>query len=221
MAYRKISGVYCIRNAITGQVYVGSSRNIKCRWSQHRCELRATESTHPRLQASWIEHAESAFTFEIIERVADLSLLIEREQFWISALGSYANGLNSHPNAGSPLGFKSSPETRILMSTQRTGKKQRPRSPEHCLAISVARRKVNRKGVKRAPFTAEHKAAIRAARLVREPLSLEGRKRMSDSHKGKKLPPFTEKHRLALSEAAKQYHASKSNPAHEEKDNHN
>lgn len=39
----KISGVYKITNKITGDFYIGSSKNIKRRWYSHKCPYRLKE----------------------------------------------------------------------------------------------------------------------------------------------------------------------------------
>lgn len=33
----KISAVYKITNTVTGDFYIGSSRNVKVRWTNHKC----------------------------------------------------------------------------------------------------------------------------------------------------------------------------------------
>lgn len=33
----KVSGVYKITNTVTGDFYIGSSKNVKRRWTEHKC----------------------------------------------------------------------------------------------------------------------------------------------------------------------------------------
>ena len=35
-----ISGIYKITNAVTGDFYIGSSKDVKSRWSVHKCASR-------------------------------------------------------------------------------------------------------------------------------------------------------------------------------------
>ena len=35
---KKIIGVYRIINTVTGDFYIGSSKNIKQRWAEHKCD---------------------------------------------------------------------------------------------------------------------------------------------------------------------------------------
>lgn len=45
----KISAVYKIVNEVTGDSYIGSSRNVKRRWKDHKCP--STWKLHPALEA--------------------------------------------------------------------------------------------------------------------------------------------------------------------------
>ena len=36
----KIIGVYKITNTVTGDFYIGSSKNVKSRWESHKCKSR-------------------------------------------------------------------------------------------------------------------------------------------------------------------------------------
>lgn len=75
-----MKAVYYIKNALTGYVYIGSSKNIQQRFKEHRKGLRRGEHHCSYLQNSWNKHGESSFRFGIIEQCSDL---LEREQFYI------------------------------------------------------------------------------------------------------------------------------------------
>ena len=133
------SGIYCIRDRISGRVYVGSAAHIARRWRAHRSNL--SNGKHPGkvMQASWIKHGPDAFEFSVLERVADLGDLIAAEQRWIDALDA-ANpktGFNVSPTAGNCLGVRHTEETKAKLSGDRRGK---PKSPEHRKAIGDAHR---------------------------------------------------------------------------------
>jgi group I intron endonuclease len=76
-------GIYLIRNAITGKVYVGSSIDIRSRWRSHICLLNGDSHSNAHLQASWNVHGKNAFEFTIIEECSEGTLMI-REMVWIA-----------------------------------------------------------------------------------------------------------------------------------------
>ena len=199
MAKITVSGVYVIRNTVSGRVYVGSSQNILSRWREHRRLLRKGKHHSAVFQRSWDKHGEAAFTLSIAEVVTSYGALFEREQHWINTLHAAcsARGLNRFPTAGGARGFKMSAEARALMSAQRRGRKMPPFSAEHRAAISAG--KVGRR-IKTLPRTAEHKAAISAANTGRK-RSPETRQKMSAQRRGRKMPPRTDEHRAAISAA--------------------
>jgi group I intron endonuclease len=113
------SGVYQIRCLVTGKVYVGSSGTLHRRWRLHRRDLNAGRHSSRRLQNAWSKYGKDAFVFEILELVDDLSLLIQREQYYIDAARSAEPkiGYNISPTAGSCRGVKRSVETRVKLTS--------------------------------------------------------------------------------------------------------
>ena len=89
MEQNKISGVYKITNNITGDFYIGSSKNIENRWYQHRSPSCQKQHSNSKLYKAMANYGLDNFTFEIIEETADLR---NREQYWIEQLKpSYNN----------------------------------------------------------------------------------------------------------------------------------
>lgn len=86
-------GIYKITNKINNKVYVGQLSDIDYRWVHHRCDLKANAHHNIHLQSAWNKYGKNAFIFEVIEE-CDLSLLDERETFWIQFYNSYDNGYN-------------------------------------------------------------------------------------------------------------------------------
>lgn len=78
------SGIYQILCTVSGKSYVGSSKQIYVRWSQHRSKLRKGAHASPRLQQAWNKHGEAAFAFSVLEE-CPVDKLFEREQFHIDA----------------------------------------------------------------------------------------------------------------------------------------
>ena len=83
MGQNKISGVYKITNNITGEFYIGSSKNIKKRWTNHK--LISVWKRHPnvKLYKALAQYGRDNFTIEVIEETNNLR---EREQYYIEQL---------------------------------------------------------------------------------------------------------------------------------------
>ena len=81
----KISGVYKITNTATGDFYIGSSKNVKSRWANHKSK--STWKKHPNnpLYLNMQKYGLDKFDFQILEEVEPDSLK-EREQWFIELL---------------------------------------------------------------------------------------------------------------------------------------
>ena len=62
------SGIYCIKNLVTGACYIGSTVDIRRRWVEHRNDLVKNAHCNPYLQSSYNFHGKT-FTFEVLEFV--------------------------------------------------------------------------------------------------------------------------------------------------------
>ncbi len=108
---RGVSGIYQIRNTLSGKLYIGSSADIRLRWQQHFAVLRAGSSHCKYLQSAWIKYGESAFVFEIIELVG-VGQVLDREQFHIDTLKP---AYNMCPIAGNRSGVPWKEETKAKL----------------------------------------------------------------------------------------------------------
>ena len=81
----KISAVYKIINTITGDFYVGSSKNVKKRWADHKCP--STWKKHPNIPMylDMQKYGTDSFVFQVIEE-AEEGKLKETEQKFIELL---------------------------------------------------------------------------------------------------------------------------------------
>lgn len=86
-----VAAVYSITNILTRDRYVGSSANVYTRRNDHLSSLRRGRGQNPRLLANWNQYGESAFEFEILEKVKDPSQLWQKEQEWIDRLNPTLN----------------------------------------------------------------------------------------------------------------------------------
>ena len=86
------SGVYRITNNITGDFYIGSSKNIEKRWSNHRSPSSHKQRPNSKLYKAMASYGLDNFTFEIIEETDNLR---EREQYWIEQLKPSYNSMRA------------------------------------------------------------------------------------------------------------------------------
>ena len=78
----KVSGIYKIINKVNGKYYVGSSKCIKNRWSQHKADLRNNNHKNDYLQNAWNKYGENNFEFIIIEEnISERELLIVEQRY--------------------------------------------------------------------------------------------------------------------------------------------
>lgn len=152
----EVCGIYQIKNLVTGKSYVGSAVNISRRWSLHKHQLRRGVHHSKKLQRAWNKHSQAAFSFEVLEIVAEVSELVACEQAWIDKTNCVVDGYNVKPTAGSSLGFVFSEESRKKMSAIQVG---RPRSLE-----SRANQSASTKGKPKSP---EHRAKLAAINKAR------------------------------------------------------
>jgi hypothetical protein len=93
-------GVYAIRNQATGEVFLGSSRNLTAILNRHRFGLTHGGHPHAALAAAWRRDGAENFSFEILDRLAgrdepnpdypgELATMLA---LWIAELGSRVAG---------------------------------------------------------------------------------------------------------------------------------
>ncbi|RUS28476.1 hypothetical protein BC938DRAFT_481831, partial [Jimgerdemannia flammicorona] len=107
------SGIYCITNQDTGQMYIGSSVNLGNRLTAHF----VGGSYNAHLQFAIAKYGLSALIFSVIELCAKDQLLA-REQHWLNWLFSLPSNLrfNFLSTAGSWLGFKHTSASKAAIS---------------------------------------------------------------------------------------------------------
>ena len=90
----KISGVYRITNTITGDFYIGSSKDMKRRWAHHKCKYVWNKCPNNQLYKDMQKFGVNGFVFEVLE-VVEESFLKEREQYFIETLKPTYNRCNA------------------------------------------------------------------------------------------------------------------------------
>lgn len=78
-----MTGIYKIENIVTGEVYVGQSKDIDVRWAHHRRNALAKDSVRKyALYRDMRRYGFSSFTFSVLEECSEFKLN-EREAYWI------------------------------------------------------------------------------------------------------------------------------------------
>ena len=86
----KICGIYKITNTVTGDCYIGSSKDIKRRWKEHKCPSRWNDNPNSPLYLDMRKYGIEKFVFQVIEE-AEESFLKEKEQQFIEMLNPTYN----------------------------------------------------------------------------------------------------------------------------------
>ena len=81
--YSDLIGVYKITNKVNGKIYIGCSKNIANRWTQHILLLSQGKHHNRDLQKDFNKHSIINFTFEIIEILNNTDELFLKESYYI------------------------------------------------------------------------------------------------------------------------------------------
>ena len=90
----KISAVYKITNTITGDFYVGSSKNVKQRWANHKSPSIWKQHPNNPMYLDMKKFGADKFSFEILAEV-EIDSLKETEQRFIEILKPIYNSYNA------------------------------------------------------------------------------------------------------------------------------
>ena len=83
MKENKIAGIYKVTNNITGEFYIGSSKDIEKRWYQHKNPAFWKQHSNVKLYQIMAQYGRDNFTIDVIEETDNLR---EREQYWVDQL---------------------------------------------------------------------------------------------------------------------------------------
>lgn len=108
-------GIYKITNIVNNKCYIGSSRNIMKRISEHKRRLRKKNHHSIKLQRSWDVYGEENFIFEIICE-CEINQLISLEQKYFDEINPELIILKV---AGSFEGYRHTEKTKQLLREKR------------------------------------------------------------------------------------------------------
>ena len=125
MAWKEqIAAIYIIRNKVNNKIYVGSTKDLKMRWSRHRHLLERGAHHSRHLQGAYNKHGKENFLFEVYKKVNENELLVE-EQKALDCLKPFdKNGYNIARTAGSPMkGKNHTEEVKAVLRAKLSGNK--------------------------------------------------------------------------------------------------
>lgn len=152
------SGVYIIKNKITGECYVGSSNNVHQRWNGHKFDLRKNSNKHPALQIAWNVYGEHAFEFKLLAQVPKEQLR-EIEQLLLDKLHPAYN-INRFSNTPDPLIVHSPKSLKKLSSSVKELWKNPEYHAKHCKPRNWKNGIPNRRGAKLSDEQKKHLSQI-------------------------------------------------------------
>ena len=204
-------GIYSIRCIPANRVYVGrAGASFWRRWHHHRSALRRGKHCNSKLQRAWDKYGEEAFVFNVLEVVADRSLLREREDFWAGQLSAFdvESGFNAksieEPRSG-PMsnegrqkiseahkksGHKPSASALLASIQTNRGRKRSAEELEKQASHLRGRKRPKEvvekiaaanRGKTKSP---EHRAKLSAARQGVSTITEDGRRRLSEARTG-------------------------------------
>jgi hypothetical protein len=112
------SGVYQIKNVVTGEVYIGASTRIDERWAAHVSKLLSGRCDSRSLQVAWNCYGRDAFEFSVLEDVAwnDRAGMLAAEQRWHDDMAARGVSLYS---TRAPHGAQKKPRGRYVIEDMR------------------------------------------------------------------------------------------------------
>lgn len=203
-------GIYCIRNLKNGKRYIGQSRNISIRFSQHFSDLRCQRHGNEVLQRAWNKYGEKSFIGEILQECEDDELDLLEVKF-IAEFSSdrHSNGYNIERGghrikpmaestkiklSASLKGKKWTDERKKAMSIYMTGRFVGELNPRYGSKISPEQRLKMNNGIRNRVISEEERELRR--RLATD-ISEETRKKHSIAFSGERNPMFGKRGILA------------------------
>ena len=91
----KICGIYKITNTVTGDFYIGSSKDVKKRWIEHKCQSKWNECPNNPMYIDMQKYGVDKFAFEVLAEV-EADKLKDAEQQFIETLKPTYNSIRAN-----------------------------------------------------------------------------------------------------------------------------
>jgi group I intron endonuclease len=121
------SGVYLLRLATTGKVYVGSAIDLEARRRRHFRDLHRGTHANRSLQRAY-DRAPGALAFIVLELCEPNALLVTEQAYLDELYDGQRRCFNAAPVAGSMLGYRHSAEGRRALTAARRARRSLPGS---------------------------------------------------------------------------------------------
>lgn len=127
-------GIYCIRNKINNNKYIGQSVNIEKRFESHKYFLNKSSHHNRHLQRAWDKYGEHSFEFSILRRCKH-QYLDRFEKLYIRQYNAIENGYNITYGYQDRRAIRTDKRLKMSKSTTKTGiygisKRRRPDIPQ-------------------------------------------------------------------------------------------
>ena len=126
----KIIGVYKITNTVTKDFYIGSSKNIKKRWANHKSPSSWNEQPNNHLYQDMQKYGVDKFIFQILAEVESECLKEAEQQFIEKLKPTYnsirANGLDIERKKKYHKEYHKSPKYKEYIKEYRKGYNNQP-----------------------------------------------------------------------------------------------
>lgn len=133
MAYKEdFCGIYKIENLVNGKVYIGQSKHVKQRWSEHKKALRKGYHRNQFLQRAWDKYGEENFSHEILE-LCEIDELNDLEIKYIQQYNSFSSDCGYNLTSGGDSKKEVSDSTKKKLSERMIGKNHPNRKEVICL----------------------------------------------------------------------------------------
>lgn len=121
------SGIYCVEHVASGKKYIGKSKNINHRLSQHKCDMKKSVRSPDFNRYLWHaaqKYGIGAFTFWVVEHLPPLDeVLSERELYWMDFYETCNRDKGYNLRRDSSGGMEVHEDTRKLMAESVRGEK--------------------------------------------------------------------------------------------------
>ena len=114
------SGIYKIENLVNGKIYIGQSKQIRQRWTEHKKELRHNRHRNEYLQRAWNKYGEENFKHEVLELCPEEDL-DDMECYYIKLYDSFNNSKGYNLTSGGKRRKEYSASTREKLRINGTG----------------------------------------------------------------------------------------------------